>query len=179
MDPVEARRPARCAAWGMSGAAEHQKMPALQFFGIEVGHENDFSRNWMPRSVFFFLQRLIPQKRLSSPWPSLFVPDKIDNPIFFISRISFPHQSHRNNRCGVHSAAAVVSCTNTFMLPGFTSSLPAPRRAGAKGRLSSLAATCAMPTRCSPQGHRDTEGLSAYERERNKNVQQNRQVPSP
>ena len=36
-----------------------------------------------------------------------------------------------------------------------------------------------MPTRCSPQGHRDTEGLSAYERERNKNVQQNRQVPSP
>lgn len=36
-----------------------------------------------------------------------------------------------------------------------------------------------MLTRCSPLGSRDTEGLSAYERERNKNVQQNRQVPSP
>ena len=36
-----------------------------------------------------------------------------------------------------------------------------------------------MLTRCPPLGSRDTEGLSAYERERNKNVQQNRQVPSP
>ena len=36
-----------------------------------------------------------------------------------------------------------------------------------------------MLTRGSPLGARDSEGLSAYERERNKNVQQNRQVPSP
>ena len=36
-----------------------------------------------------------------------------------------------------------------------------------------------MLTRGSPLGARDAEGLSAYERERNKNVQQNRQVPSP
>ena len=36
-----------------------------------------------------------------------------------------------------------------------------------------------MVSGCSPLKSRDTEGLSAYERERNKNVQQNRQVPSP
>ena len=178
MDPVEARRPARCAAWGMSGAAEHQRMAALQFFGIEVGHENDFSRNWMPRSVFFFLQRLIPQKRLSSPWPSLYVPDKIDNPIF----LSLESHSLINliATIGVVSIQRLPSFLVRVrcMLPGFTSSLPAPRRAGAKGRLCPLAATFAMPTRGSPPA-RDTEGLSAYERERNKNVQQNRQVPSP
>ena len=64
------------------------------------------------------------------------------------------------------------------MLPGLPPSLPASRRARGKGSRPS-SKPCAMLTRCSPLGSRDTEGLSAYERERNKNVQQNRQVPSP
>ena len=58
------------------------------------------------------------------------------------------------------------------MLPGFTSLASRSRRGAAKGS-SSQQQTCPM------LGSRDTEGISAYERERNKNVQQNRQVPSP